>query len=61
MDWFRTITRDLIAGLITTGFLEALTEMNYKWSLFLGLIFWVGDFVLYLFKGWNIINWIIDS
>lgn len=61
MDWFRTMARDLIAGLITTGFLETLTKINYKFSLFLGLMFGTVDYIIYLWKGWNLVNWFIDS
>lgn len=58
MDWFRTLMRDLISGLLIWGFLEALVEIDPLWGRSLAVLFTATDYIIYLAKGYNFVNWI---
>ncbi len=59
-NWFQVLIIDLVGGLITTGFLEALTKINYKWGLFIGSLITITDYIVWLNRGNNIATKIIE-
>ena len=61
MDWFRTGVRDLIAGILTGAFLEAILEIDPFWGKLIATILAVGDYIAYLATGINVVNWIMDK
>jgi len=61
MDWFRTFARDLIAGLVTWGFLEAILEINPVWGRSIATLLTVTDYIIYLAKGYNFVNWLLGE
>ena len=61
MDWFKTLVRDLIAGLVVWGFLEAIIEINPVLGKIIALIFTITDYLIYLQKGVNLVNWILGE
>ena len=61
MDWFKTLVRDLIAGLVVWGFLESIIEINPVLGKIIALIFTITDYLIYLQKGVNLVNWILGE
>lgn len=61
MDWFRTLARDLIAGLLILGFLDAVIEIDPLMGRIIASIFFLADYISYLIWGINLINWILDK
>ena len=61
MDRFRTFVADLIAGLLTWGFLEALIEIDPLWGRGMATLFIITDYIVYLVKGYNFITWLLEQ
>lgn len=59
-NWFTILVGDLIAGLITWGFLEALIEIDPIWGRSIAILFTITDYAIYLWKGYNLIKPIIE-
>ena len=61
-DWFTIIVGDyILAPLITSGMLEAINKVNYKFGVLIGLIVGIGDTIIYIKKGFNMVTKIRDS
>ena len=60
VNWFTIFVGDLIAGLVTWGFLEALIQINPILGRSLAILFTIGDYAVYLWKGYNLIMPIIE-
>lgn len=59
-NWFIVLVQDLIAGILTAAFLKAIIKISPKTSLLIGLIIWIGDYELWIMRGWNIASTICE-
>ena len=60
VNWFTVFVGDLLAGLITWGFLDAIIQINPLFGRLLAFLFTFCDYAIYLWKGYNLVLWIME-